>query len=67
MSYKRFVYESEIVQEYWYVNLNDQTVKQYENIDNELHLKRTLKMGDTVKSTVIEGFEMRLEDMFNVE
>jgi Uma2 family endonuclease len=67
MSYKRFVYESEIVQEYWYVNLSDQTVKQYENIENELHLKSVFKMGDTIKSIVIEGFEMSLEDMFNVD
>lgn len=65
MSYKRFVYESEIVQEYWYVNLNDQTLKQYENIDNELLLKHTFTIGDTVKSIVIEGFEIRLEDMFS--
>ena len=65
MSYKRFVYESETVQEYWYVNLDDQTLKQYENIDNELQLKRTLTINDTVKSIAIEGFEIRLEDMFS--
>jgi Uma2 family endonuclease len=67
MSYKRFVYESEIVHEYWYVNLEEQTVKQYENIDNEMRLTQTYHMGDTITSTVIKGFTLTIEDIFKID
>lgn len=65
MSYKRFVYESEIVYEYWFVNLDDQTLTQYENIENELRIKNTYHIGEIVQSVIIQGFSMAIADIFD--
>jgi Uma2 family endonuclease len=64
MSYKRFVYESETVLEYWFVNLDDVTLTQYENIDNELRIKKIYTLNDTVESIVIKGFSIAVCEMF---
>jgi Uma2 family endonuclease len=64
MSYKRFVYESETVLEYWFVNLDDVTLTQYENIDNELRIKNIYTLNDTVESIVIKGFSISVSEMF---
>jgi Uma2 family endonuclease len=64
MSYKRFVYESETVLEYWFVNVDDETLTQYENIDNELRIKKIYSLNDTVESIVIKGFSISVSEMF---
>jgi Uma2 family endonuclease len=64
MSYKRFVYESETVLEYWFVNLDDETLTQYENIDNELRIKKIYTLNDTVESVVIKGFSIAVSEIF---
>ncbi len=64
VSYKKHVYESTGVKEYWYILPDKQTVIQYENIDDELVRLHVLTIEDTLQSFVIEGFEMSLKDIF---
>jgi Uma2 family endonuclease len=64
MSYKRFVYESETVLEYWFVNVDDETLTQYENMDNELRIKKIYSLNDTVESIVIKGFSISVSEIF---
>ena len=64
MSYKKYVYESTGVKEYWYILPGKQTVTQYENIDGELVRLQVLTITDVLKSFVIEGFEIALKDIF---
>lgn len=66
MSYKKHVYESSTVNEYWYVNLKKQTLTQYENVEGEFLLRNTLNVGDTLKSFVLEGFELNISGIFSV-
>jgi Uma2 family endonuclease len=64
MSYKKYVYESTGVKEYWYILPEKQTITQYENIDDELVRLQVLTINDVLKSFVIEGFEISLKDIF---
>lgn len=64
MSYKKYVYESTGVKEYWYILPEKQTLTQYENIDGELVRLQVLTINDVLKSFVIEGFELALKDIF---
>ncbi|MBL7813960.1 MAG: Uma2 family endonuclease [Saprospiraceae bacterium] len=64
MSYKKYIYESTGVREYWYILPEKQQVIQYENIDNELIRIKVLEIDDTLKSIVIEGFELAIKDIF---
>ena len=64
MSYKKHVYESKGVKEYWLILPDKQTLIQYENIDNELVRLNVLTIEDTLKSFVIEGFELQMKDIF---
>lgn len=64
MSYKKYVYESTGVKEYWYILPEKQQVIQYENIEGELVRLRVLTIDDVLKSFIIEGFEIALKDIF---
>jgi Uma2 family endonuclease len=64
MSYKKYVYETAGVQEYWLVNLEKQTITQYELIENELRWQRTLTKADTLESVVLSGFLLALDTLF---
>jgi Uma2 family endonuclease len=64
MSYKKYVYETAGVQEYWLVNLEKQTITQYELIENELRWQRTLTKADTLESVVLAGFSLALDTLF---
>lgn len=64
MSYKKYVYETAGVQEYWLVNLEKQTITQYELVENELRWQRTLTKADTLESVVLSGFSLALDTLF---
>ena len=64
MSYKKHVYESTGVKEYWLILPDKQTLIQYENIDNELVRLNVLTRENILKSFVIEGFEIPVKDIF---
>jgi Uma2 family endonuclease len=64
LQYKKYLYEMGGVQEYWLVNIETKTIRQYELIEEELLLQRVLKMDDTVKSLVLPNFELPMTQVF---
>jgi Uma2 family endonuclease len=64
MSYKKYLYETNGVLEYWIIYPNKKTMSQYALIDDELRFQRTLTLADTVKSLVLVGFEMAMTEIF---
>ena len=66
MSYKKHIYESSTVLEYWFINLKKQTITQYENVEGELLQRHLLKSGQTLKSCAIPDFEIEVKDIFTV-
>ena len=64
MSYKRYLYETSGVQEYWIVYPNKKTISIYTLMEDELRFQRTLTVADTLKSLVLTGFEMPVSAVF---
>jgi Uma2 family endonuclease len=64
MSYKKHIFESSSVQEYWLVNLKKLTVAQYENIEGEFLLRQVHSLNDTISSWVLKGFSLPVKDIF---
>ena len=65
MSYKKFVYETTGVQEYWVINIVKQTVTQYENVEGEFLIRKVARPNDSLISTVIDGFQVQVNDSRN--
>lgn len=61
MSYKKYIYESSGVREYWLVNLKKNTLTQYINYDGEFIPKGIWQKNDTLRAEVIPGFEIALD------
>lgn len=64
MSYKKYLYETKGVQEYWIAYPNKKTISIYLLIEDELRFQRTLTVSDTLKSFVLTGFEMPVAAVF---
>jgi Uma2 family endonuclease len=64
MSYKKYLYETNGVIEYWIVYPNKKTISVYILIEDELRFQRTLTLSDTLKSLVLTGFEMPVSAVF---
>lgn len=64
MSYKRHVYEASGVREYWFINVEKQTLAQYERVEEELRWQRDLTPADTLRSVFLAGFELKLSLIF---
>ena len=64
MSYKKYIYESCGVKEYWVIYPEKKTVKQYENRDNEFVLIGEFGINDSLKASIIEGFTVEIADIF---
>ena len=71
MSYKKHLYESSGVKEYWLINPEKKTLTQYENIEGEFFPKNVLNTAPSeslregvLKAIVIEGFELKIGDIF---
>ena len=63
---KMKVYEKHNVLEYWIVNLKDDSIKVYHNKNLKFRLQQTAYKGDTIKSIAIEGFELEVDNVFDV-
>ena len=63
-SYKRELYASHGVREYWIVDPVHQIVSVMLLQDGELKIVGTYTEGDTVTSTTLEGFSVSLNDIF---
>lgn len=58
------LYESAGVKEYWIVHPNDKTLLIYILKNGTYHPSRIMTMGDVARSTVLPGFELDLNDVF---
>lgn len=63
MSYKKYLYESTGVREYWVVNIEKQLVTQYENVEGEFFIRKSARLGDSLDSVIIEGFQIEVNDI----
>lgn len=66
MSYKKHIYESSLVAEYWLVNLKKRTLTIYRNIDGELLPKKIYAENEVAESDVLTGFSIAVADVFEV-
>jgi Uma2 family endonuclease len=64
MSYKRHIYESKGVKEYWLINVEKQMLTLYKQIDNELRWQKDIQKNEVLKSEIIQGFELKLSNIF---
>jgi Uma2 family endonuclease len=64
MSYKKHVFETHGVREYWLINLAKQTITQYENIEDEFIIRSKINADGSLSSVVIEGFTLKASDIF---
>jgi len=64
MSYKRHIYESKDVKEYWLINVEKQMLTLYKQIDNELRWQKDIQKNEVLKSEIIQGFELKLSNIF---
>lgn len=64
LGYKKFLYETGGVREYWLVDVEAKTVKQYLLLNEEFHLQHQLSSSDTLHSAVMEGFELLTATIF---
>ena len=64
MSYKKHVFETHGVREYWLINLAKQTITQYENIEDEFIIRNKINSDGTLSSVVFEGFTLNARDIF---
>jgi Uma2 family endonuclease len=63
MSYKKYLYETTGVREYWIVNIEKQLVTQYENREGEFFIQHIAKREDVLTSLVIDGFQIDVNDI----
>jgi Uma2 family endonuclease len=64
MSYKKYLYETSGVLEYWIIYPNKKTISFYTLVEDELRFQRTLTLADSLKSSVLVGFEMPVAAVF---
>jgi Uma2 family endonuclease len=64
MSYKRHIYGSKGVKEYWLINVEKQMLTLYKQIDNELRWQKDIQKNEVLKSEIIQGFELELSNIF---
>ena len=66
MSYKKHLFETSGVKEYWLINLKKQTLTQYENIEGEFFVKNTLDTEGVLNSISVTGFQLKLSEIFSI-
>jgi Uma2 family endonuclease len=64
MSYKRHIYGSKGVKEYWLINVEKQMLTLYKQIDNELRWQKDIQKNEVLKSEIIQEFELELSNIF---
>lgn len=63
MSYKKYIYESSGVREYWVINLAKSSITLYLNLDGDFVQKGIFKGKDMVASEVLKGFRVRVAEI----
>ena len=64
---KKEIYESFEVKEYWIVDPKKRRVEIYKNVNQQFELIQKLELEGIVKSLVIKGFEVSLQNIFSME
>jgi len=64
ISYKKHIYESTGVKEYWLINVEKQTLTLYKQLENELRWQQNIQKNEVLKSEIIQGFELELSNIF---
>lgn len=67
LKYKYEVYEESGVKEYWVIYPEEQSLLIYTLIDEKYQPSRLLTRGDTITTTVLPGFVLELDDVFEKE
>jgi Uma2 family endonuclease len=67
LSSKKDIYEKFGVREYWIVDPLKQRVDIYNNVRNKFESHQRLEKTGIVKSNVVEGLQIKLETIFNLE
>ncbi len=63
MAFKKYIFETFMVREYWVLNLKKNTIVQYLNEEGEFQKLGTFKADEEVNSVVLEGFQTKLQDL----
>ncbi len=58
-------YESAGVKEYWLVDPKNQAIEVYENVENAFRLFSFAAEEGSVKSKLLEGFEIEIANLFS--
>lgn len=61
------VYEESGVKEYWVVSPDEQTLLIYTLVDNQYRASRLFTRGDEIKTPILPGFVLALDDVFEEE
>jgi len=64
LKHKKNVYEKYGVKEYWIVDPIEKSIEVYENREREFVLVSRAVTKGTVKSSILQGFEVSLEEVF---
>jgi len=62
--YKKSLYARHAVREYWIVDPDKKTIELYTLTEEGLKLHQEYKIGDILRSIVLEGLEIDLKDIF---
>ena len=60
MGYKKYIYETFMVREYWVINLKKETITKYLNEEGEFRQVGIFQKGEEVASDVLGGFQVSL-------
>ncbi len=66
MSYKKYIYETFLVREYWIVNLKKETITQYVNEEGEFRQAGIFSKDKELISSVLPGFKTSLAALMEV-
>lgn len=64
MSYKKHIYESSGVAEYWIVLPDEQSIVQYLTVEGEFLIKNVIGAAEELQSPTIQGFTLKVAEAF---
>ena len=64
---KKEIYERFEVKEYWIIDPKKHRVEIHNNVDQQFKLNHRIEIEGTASSSVLEGFEISLENIFSLE
>ena len=63
MGYKKYVYETFMVREYWVINLKKETITKYLNEEGEFRQAGIFSKDEEVASDMLSGFRVSLKEL----